>query len=125
MQSAAMLPEDAVLADALLGGVRVLDRVAAAGVEQAVEAPARALGQVEAVDEHHVEAAQRRVPGHAGARGAATDHQDVGAERGHGVEPYRVEGGRCGPPSTYRAPSSQLAASNQSNVRVTALFQYL
>ncbi len=78
-------PEDAVLADALLGGVRILDRVAAARVQQAVEAAAGALRQVEAVDEHDVVAAQRRVPGHSGAGGATTDHQNVGAECGHGV----------------------------------------
>ena len=84
--------QDAVLGDALLGGARVLDRVAAARVQQSVEAPARPLGQVEAVHEHDVVAAQRRVPGHAGAGGATADHQYVGAERGHGVS-LPVEGG--------------------------------
>ena len=86
--------------DALLGGVGVLDHVAPARMDQAVEAAARALGQVEPVDEHHVETAQRRVPRHAGARGAATDHEDVGGERGHGVQTIHVEGGPQGPPST-------------------------
>src|SRR6185312_15942567 len=41
--------QDPVLADALLRGPRVLDGVAPAGVQQAVEAPAGALGQILAV----------------------------------------------------------------------------
>ena len=81
----AALPQDPVLADALLGGPRVLDGVAPAGVQQAVEAPARALGQIGSVDKHHVVAAQRSVPGHPGARRAAADDQDLGAERHHCV----------------------------------------
>ncbi len=82
--------QDAVLADALLGCPRVLDRVATSGVQQAVEAAARALGEIRAVDQHHVQPAQRRVPGHARARGAATDHEHIGAERGHGCQPTRL-----------------------------------
>jgi hypothetical protein len=49
----------------------------------------------------------------------------VGIESG-----YPVEGGRGGPPSTFARdlvarPPDQLPESNQSNVRVTAFFQYL
>ena len=79
------LLQDAVLRDALLGRARILDRVAAARMQQAVEPPARPLGQIGAVDEHDVEPAQRGIPGHAGAGGASADHQYVGAEHGHGV----------------------------------------
>jgi len=78
-------PQDAVLGDALLGRVLVLDRVATTRVQQAMEPAARALGQIGAVDEHDVVAAQRGVPGHAGARGATANHQDIGAKSGHGV----------------------------------------
>ena len=74
--------QDRVLGHALLGRHRVLDHVAAARVQQAVEAPARALGEVGAVDEHDVEAAQRGVPGDAGAGGAAADHQHLGLKLG-------------------------------------------
>ena len=66
-----------VLVDALLGRHRVLDDVAPARVQQAVEAAARALDQVGALDEHDVEAAQRRVPGRPDARGPAADDQDL------------------------------------------------
>ena len=48
-----------------------------------MEAPARALGQIGAVDEDDVEAAQGGVPRHAGAGGAAADDEDVGAEDRH------------------------------------------
>ena len=71
--------------------VRVLDGVAPARVQQAVEAPARALGQVGAVDEDDVEAAQRGVPGDAGAGGAAADDEDIGAEDGHPPARIRLE----------------------------------
>src|SRR6201989_340796 len=118
------VPEDPVLADALLGGVRILDRVATARVEQTVEAAGRTLGQVEPVDEHHVVAPERRVPGHTGPRSAPTDNQDIGAQGGHGLS-LLCRGRPLGPPSTSRAPSYQLPASNQSKVRVTAFFQYL
>ena len=73
------LAQDHVLADALLRRVRVLDGVAPARMQQPVEAPARAFGQVGAVDEDDVEAAQGGVPRHAGAGGAAADDEDVGA----------------------------------------------
>ena len=80
--------QDRVLGHALLGRDRVLDHVAPAGVQQAVEAPARALGEVGAVDEHDVEAAQRGVPGDAGAGRAAADHQDIGLSDGHDRPSY-------------------------------------
>ena len=47
-----------------------------------MEAPARPLGEVAALDEHGVEAAQRGVPRDAGAGGAAADHEDVGLQLG-------------------------------------------
>ena len=43
--------QDAVLLDALRRGRRILDGVAPAGVEQAVEAAGRAVGEVAALDE--------------------------------------------------------------------------
>ena len=44
--------QERVLVDALLGRDRILDDVAPAGVQQPVEAPARALDQVGALDQH-------------------------------------------------------------------------
>ena len=91
MLSAGDLAQDRVLGDALLGRLRVLDRVAPAGVQQPVKAPAGALGQVGTIDEHDVEAAQRGVPRHSGAGGAATDDEDVGAEDRHPPARMRLE----------------------------------
>ena len=79
------VPEDPVLADALLGGPRVLDRVAPAGVQQPVEASARALGEVLTIHEHDVIAAQRRVPSDSRAGRATADHEDLGVERHHPI----------------------------------------
>jgi hypothetical protein len=75
--------QDRVLLDALDRRHAVLDHIAPAGVQQAVEAAARALGQVGALDEDRVEAAQCRVPGDAGAGGTTADHQDIGLEARH------------------------------------------
>ena len=50
-----------------------------------MEAAAGALGEVLPVHQDDVEAAQRRVPGHPGARRATADHQDLGAERHHQI----------------------------------------
>jgi hypothetical protein len=75
--------QDRVLGHALLRRDRILDHVAAAGVQQAVEAAARALGEVRAIDERDVEPAQRGIPGNAGTRGAAADDQDVSLEARH------------------------------------------
>ena len=99
-ESAAICRRIAVLGDALLGGARVLDRVAAARVQQPVEAAAGSLGEVGAVDEDDVESAQRRVPGHAGAGGASADHEDIGAQCDHRVAslPPVAKAARCGPP---------------------------
>ena len=60
-------------------------------MQQPVEAPARALGQVGAVDEDDVEAAQGGVPRHAGAGGAAADDEDVGLQDGHAPARMRLE----------------------------------
>jgi hypothetical protein len=49
-----------------------------------VEAPARALGEVRAVDEDDVEPAQRGVPRDTRAGRTATDYEDLCADRGHG-----------------------------------------
>src|SRR6185503_3187653 len=81
-------PQHDVLLDALDGGVRVLDRVAPAGVQQAVEAARGPLGEVPAFGEDRVEPAQRAVPGDGGAGGASADDQHVGLHRGHGAEEY-------------------------------------
>jgi hypothetical protein len=75
--------QDRVLGHALLGGDAVLDDVAPAGMQQAVKAAARALGEIGAVDEDDVEPAQRRVPRDSGARRAAADDQYVGLEARH------------------------------------------
>ena len=108
----------------------ILDRVASAGVQQAVEAAARPLGEVAAVDQDDVESAQCRVPGHAGPGGAAADDQDFGAEGNHlislplpGSWCQDVGGGPQAAPSSARP--RPLDHSNQSKVRVTAFFQYL
>ena len=55
-------PEHAVLADALGRGLGILDHVPAAAVQQAVVAPARAVGNVALVHEGHARAPQRQVP---------------------------------------------------------------
>ena len=88
------LAQDRVLDDALVRRDRVLDDVAAAGVQQAVEAPARPLGEVAPLDEDDVEAAQRGVPRHAGAGRAASDHQHIG-----------LDGWHCGHLMPRRAPA--------------------
>ena len=85
------LAQDHVLADALLRRVRVLDGVAPARMQQPVEAPARALGQVGAVGEDDVEAAQGGVPRHAGAGGAAADDEHVGLQDRHTPARMRLE----------------------------------
>ena len=91
-----------------------------------MEAAARALGEVAALDEHDVEAAQRGVPRDAGAGRAAADHQDLGLERVTSAEarPGAAAAGRAGRELTARGLRSS-SASNQSKVRVTAFFQYL
>ena len=97
------LAQDRVLDHALLGGDGVLDDVAAAGVQQAVEAAARALGEVAALDEHDVEAAQGGVPRDAGAGGAAADDEDVGLDGRHERDASpRGEGRRAAPPPASR-----------------------
>ena len=116
--------QDRVLGDALLGRHRILDHVAAAGVQQPVEAAARSLAEVAALDQHDVEAAQRGVPGHPGAGGAAADDEDVGLEASARCPCYsaacpRAEAVETPPPRRH----AQSSASNQSKVRVTAFFQ--
>jgi hypothetical protein len=101
-------PQDDVLLDALLGRQRVLDRVASAGVQQPVEATAGALGEVAALDQHDVEAAKRGVPRDSGAGGATADHQHLCVEVRH-----------------LSSLVLRWLHSSQSNVRVTAFFQYL
>ena len=118
-------PQDPVLGDALLGGALILDRVAPARVQQPVEATAGALGEIPAVDEYHIEAAQRRVPGHPGARRPAADHENIGAQRDHLVSLPLPLCGRAGA-ATQAAPiRPETAQSTQSKVRVTAFFHSL
>ena len=111
--------QDPVLDDALLGRLGVLDHVAPARVQQPVEAPARALAQVEPVREHHPQPAQRGVPGHAGARRAAADHEHIRLQQSH--SPFSLLSGGRGPSGTARPATA--AYSAQSNVRSTAFFQ--
>src|SRR5581483_6660255 len=104
--------------------------VPAAGVQQAVEAATRALGKIGAVDENDVVAAQRGVPSDAGFCGAATDHENLGAERRHPASlPSGASRGTSRRRPEWTASDSgclaQLPESNQSKVRVTARFQYL
>jgi hypothetical protein len=84
--------QDRVLGHALVSGDRILDHVAPARVQQAVEAPARALGEVGAVGQDHAEAAQGGVPGDTGAGRTTADHQDIGLQLGH--ERSLSDGGR-------------------------------
>ena len=109
--------QDRVLGHALLGGDGILDDVAPAGVQQAVEAAARALGEVAALDEHHVEAAQRGVPGHTGAGRAAADHQHIGLQVGHVAHANRRRepGGANGAARGHemRRPSSRRRTSRR------------
>ena len=112
------LAHDHVLGDALLRRVRVLDRVAPARVQQPVEAPARALGQVGAVGEDDVEAAQGGVPRHAGAGGAAADDEDVGAEDRHSPARMRLERSAWWRPSMRRiAPDFERIESDCVSTR--------
>jgi hypothetical protein len=60
-------------------------------VQQAVEAPAGALGQVGAVDEDDVEAAQGGIPRRARAGGAAADDEHVGLQDRHAPARMRLE----------------------------------
>jgi hypothetical protein len=83
------LSQDDVLRDALLGRVRVFDRVAAPGVEQPMEAAGGAVGQVLALDEHRPQAAHGRVTRYAGAGRATTDHERLGLERRHATRRTR------------------------------------
>ena len=75
--------QDAVLFDALMGRLRVFDRIAPAGVQQAVVAPAGAVAQVAPFDQHGLEAAHRQVARQAGARRAAADDEDFSLDVSH------------------------------------------
>ena len=85
--------DDRVLLHALARRDRVLHDVAPAGVQEAVEAAARALGEVGAVDEDDVVAAQCGVPGDPGAGAAATDDEHLGLQRGHAASSLARRGG--------------------------------
>ena len=61
-QSAAVTTEDPVLGDALAGGRRILDRVAAARVEEAVKSTGGPVGEITALHQDGGEATQRGVP---------------------------------------------------------------
>ena len=69
--------EDAVLVDAFDRGRWVLDRVASAGVKQAVETACRAVGEVAAFDEHGGETPHRGVTRDAAAGRAAADDKNL------------------------------------------------
>ena len=62
---------------ALGGRLRVFHHVAPAAVQQAVVAPAGAVGQVALFHQHRAHAAQRQVAQHAHASGAAANHQNI------------------------------------------------
>ena len=62
---------------------RVLDRVASAGVQQAVETPAWSLARSRALDEDRVEAAHGGIPAHARAGGASSDNEYLGLDTRH------------------------------------------
>ncbi len=78
-------PQDTVFFDALDGALRVLDDIAPARVQQTVVAAGGAVREVALFHEHHAEAAQRSIPGHAGARGAAADNEDIRLYYLHGT----------------------------------------
>ena len=65
------------LLDALDGGLAVLDRVAGAGMEEAVVAAGRAGGDLAALHERHAEAAEDEVVGERAAGAAAAHDRDV------------------------------------------------
>ena len=71
------LPEDAVLLDALHGGLVVVHGVARAAVQQAVVATGRAGRELAALDERDAQAAQREVVRERAAGSAAADDQDM------------------------------------------------
>src|SRR4030095_14873790 len=76
-------PEDGVLRDAFLGGQRVLDGVAASGVEQPVVTARRAVREIPTLDEDGLETPHGGVADNAGARRAAADDQHFGLEGRH------------------------------------------
>ncbi len=75
------LAQQQILVDALFGAFRVPHGVAAAAVQQAVIAPARACSQVTHLDQDHAQAAQSGVPGDAAAGGTAANDDQIGFER--------------------------------------------
>ena len=60
--------EDAAFLDALDGGGRVVDAIAAARVQQAMRPPGGPRGQVALFDQHRFDAAHGQVAEHPGAR---------------------------------------------------------
>ena len=85
-------PQDRVLGRAVARRQRIALDVAAAGVEEAVVAAARARREVAALDEERPHAAHRQVAQDAGAGRAPADDEDVdlgAGRRGRHVRPPR------------------------------------
>jgi hypothetical protein len=108
--------DDRVLLHALTRRDRILHDIAPAGVQQAVEAAARALGEVGAVDEDDVVPAQCGVPGDPGAGAAATDDEHLGLQRGHAAIQSRTAGWRA----RARHPSRRVVATRSRTSRRSA-----
>src|SRR5690606_5368454 len=73
-------PQHPVLLDAFHGGLRVFHHVAATRVEEAVEPPGRAVGQVALFHQYGVEATHGEVPQDAGSRRSTTDDEHLGVD---------------------------------------------
>ena len=78
-------PQDAVLFDALLGGLGVFDSVARPAVEQSVVASAGAVSEIAFFDQHAVEAAHGQVAQQAGSCGSAADDENFGLNFFHRI----------------------------------------
>src|SRR5207247_6649354 len=102
--------QDGVLRDALASRDRVLDRVASAGMEEAVKAAGRPGGQVVALDENDRETAHGRVARDPGPGRAAGDDEHFRFERGHATGQYRsaMWGDRGGGRRVSRGPGGRV-----------------
>src|SRR6185437_5983631 len=105
--------QDAVLVHALPGRAGILHHVAAAGVEQPVEAARGALGEVVALDEDDAQPAQRGVAGDPDTGRTTPDDQHLRLDHRRTIRRDGVRAGAAGvpppaPPPALRATPMEL-----------------
>src|SRR5207248_967978 len=110
--------QDRVLDHALTGRDRVLDRVAPARVEEAVETTCRPRGQVAPLHQCRCEAPHRRVACDAGPRGAAADDEDFRLQSRHS---YRPQNRSAQGPSLSSAQGPSLSSAQGLSLKPVAL----